>query len=210
MVHRNQPEGVVTTTSIQDYFRRSVDDALDNQNVDATEATTHYIVNVLTSFARADQLFEHTPEGLRLRPLALLYAEALEQASARLRFLLMRRLGDVALFVAGMFSESLNRKLVDLDYYIAMGGNAYAYLSDTAQDTVSGKAMADVFHELAHNFTSFVDVLQEVSEGGTGSSDKDLLEVYDVWLRTGSTRAARQLQKLGVHLEGRPVWDSGH
>jgi len=38
----------------------------------------------------------------------------------------MQRLGDTALFIAGVFADSLNRKLVDVDYYVAMGGTAYA------------------------------------------------------------------------------------
>ena len=42
----------------------------------------------------------------------------------------LQRLGDVSLFIAGFFAGSFARKLVDIDYHIAMGGRAYGSLAD--------------------------------------------------------------------------------
>ena len=41
----------------------------------------------------------------------------------------LQRLGDVSLFVAGFFAHSFARKLIDIDYHIAMGGQAYGTLA---------------------------------------------------------------------------------
>jgi hypothetical protein len=198
MVTSARDEQLITETSLQEYFQSSVSDALDNQNVTAGDDTIHYVVNLLTSFSRAERLFERTPDGMMIRPLALLYAEAAEGKTVDERNRALRRLGDVALFISGVFSQSLNRCVVDVDYYVSMGGSAYSYLSDTMRASNSGRAMSSIFHELASKFVAFVDVLGEVSEGPSGRNDIDVLRQYELWLRTGSTRAADRLRAAGI------------
>ncbi len=79
-----------------------------------------------------------------------------------------------------------------------MGGTAYGSLSDEIRGTPRGRALGDVYRELARKFQLVVDVLNEVRDGARRSSDIDLLRTYDVWLRTGSRRAAQLLKQNGV------------
>ena len=55
-----------------------------------------------------------------------------------------QRLGDVSLFIAGFFARSFARKLIDVDYHIAMGGNAYSSLADTLQRSFSGRFVSSL------------------------------------------------------------------
>src|SRR5436190_808215 len=96
-------------------------------------------------------------------------------------------------FDAGFFADSLNRKLVDVDYYVSIGGTAYTALSRYETDTFS-----PVFAELAENFVQFVDVLSEVSERTSCGSNADLLRLYGRWLKTGSRRSGELLIERGV------------
>ncbi len=189
---------LVTDVNMQEFFAHSLANALDNQNVQADTDTVHYLVNLLADYARADVLFLQTLDGPTLQPLASLYAEALDAPSAAERIRILRRLGDVALFIAGIFSDSLNRSLVDVDYYIAMGGGAYNELSDCAQISRRIRPFGSIFRELAAKFQAFVDVLGEVTEGTHLSSNSDVLRLYEVWVRTGSERAAKRLRGLGI------------
>jgi hypothetical protein len=159
----------------------------------AGEHTVHYVVNLLALYARSDRLYEHTSDGLDIKPLALMLNDAREAASLAGRRAALRRLGDVALFIGGFFAHSLSRKLVDVDYYIAMGGTAYGALSDTLRAELLGA----VYAELAGKFGGFVDVLAEVG-AARPNSDSDILRLYEIWLRTGSTRARGRLIALGV------------
>jgi len=199
MVTNTRDEQLITETSLQEYFQASLSDALENQNVKAGADTIHYVVSLLTSFSRAEKLFDRTPDGMMIRPLALVYAEAVEGKTVDERNRALRRLGDVALFISGIFSQSLNRCVVDVDYYVSMGGSAYSYLSDTMRATSRGRAMSGIYDELASKFVAFVDVLGEVSEGANCSNDIDVLRQYEIWLRTGSTRAADRLRAAGIH-----------
>lgn len=198
MASSARDEKLITKTSLQEYFQSSVSDALDNQRIEAAEHTVYYVVNLLTSFTRAEELFERTPDGVLIRPLASLYSEAIEGANADERNRAMQRLGDIALFISGVFSHSLNRRVVDMDYYVGMGGSAYGYLSDALRGTYRGQALSSVFEELAAKFVAFVDVLGEVSERATFANDTDVLRLYETWLRTGSPRAARRLRAAGI------------
>lgn len=191
-------EGVVQVHNLRDYFRESIDTVIDNQGVDVDPHAAHYVVNLLTLFARSEDLYEDHGEAYGLKPLALMMADAATASSAVERSFSLQRIGDVALFIAGFFADGLAHKLVDLDYYIHMGGTAYGSLSDEIRGTARGRALADVYRELARKFQIVVDVLNEVRDSTRRSSDIDLLRTYEVWLRTGSKRAAGLLRKNGV------------
>jgi len=189
---------VIAHTSLREYFHCELNDALNNQQVSAEGETIHYLTNLLMVFTRSEALFEQTENGLEIKPLALTYGEALNESSAMERSRLLQKLGDTALFMAGVFSDSLKTRLVDVDYYIAMGGSAYSSLSDAMRGYRVARRAAFLFDELTRKFTDFVDVLNEVSERSKLSCDADVLRLYEVWIRTGSKRARKQLRRLGI------------
>lgn len=196
--HSGSEGTVLAVSNLQEFFRDSIDDALRSQKVTAEAHTAHYIVNLLTAFARSERLYEDCTDGRGTRPLAFMLGDALEAECERERQHLLRRLGDVALFVAGFFARGFPRKLVDIDYYIAMGGTAYGHLSESLRGHDRSRAFGDVFAELSTKFLPFVDVLNEIAESACVHSDADIMRLYEVWLRTGSARAAGKLRKLGV------------
>lgn len=191
-------ESLITDKSAQEYFQDSISDALNNQQVEAAEDTVHYVVNLLANFIRSENLFEHTPDGVILKPLAEFYAEAVQGGTTADQHRALRRLGDVALFISGVFSQSLNRRVVDIDYYVAMGGSAYSYLSDDLRGKSGALALTEIFDELSNKFVDFVDVLAEVSERTHIGNHADIMRVYELWVRTGSRRAARTLRSVGI------------
>jgi hypothetical protein len=188
----------IDVRNLQEFFRDAVHDALARQHVGVDDHTEHYVVNLLTMFARSEALFEPTREGPRLRPLALMLAEAAAAPCSEQRSRTLQRLGDVSLFVAGFLSHGLARRLVDVDYHIAMGGRAYGTLADTCGSGARGRALAGVFAELAAKFQRLVDALNDVSEMSWRHTDRDVLRLYEVWLKTGSSRAHGLLRQLGV------------
>ncbi len=188
----------IEVKNLKEFFRDSVHAAIEHQNVQVDDHTTHYVVNLLTVFARSEALYERTPEGVRLRPLAHMFAQAAEAPTLEQRNHALQRLGDVSLFVAGFFAQSFARRLVDIDYHIAMGGRAYGCLADNVRGTARGRALAGIFAELASKFQRFVDVLNEVAEMAHTHSDQDILRLYEIWLKTGSPRARAILARLGV------------
>ena len=101
----------------------------------------------------------------------------------------LQRVGDVSLFMAGFFAQSFARRLVDVDYHIAMGGRAYGTLADNCRTGARGRALGAVFAELARKFQRLVDALNDVSEMAHRHDHRDVLRQYEIWLKTGSPRA---------------------
>jgi hypothetical protein len=179
---------LVREESPVEYFRELVESALARQRVEATEFAAYYLVNLLCQFIRVGR----PGRAVDQEPLAFKLARAIDAVGSERRAQL-RALGDVSLFVAGVFSDSLTRRVVDLDYYVSMGEYAYASLSRD-----EGEWFRPVFAELAGKFVHFVDVLTEVSERSAITSSADLLRLYERWLRTGSRDAARRLAERGI------------
>lgn len=188
---------VVPVHNLKDFFRTSIDDVVAKQGVSLDPQATHYVVNLLTLFSRSEELYEDDGEVYGLRPLALMLADAAEAGSTAERNYALQRIGDIALFISGFFTDSLAAKAVDVDYYIYMGENAYGSLSDEVRGTVREKAFAPIYRELARKFQVLVDVLNEVRHSG-GGSDLDVLRTYEVWLKTGSARAEALLRDNGI------------
>lgn len=176
--------------SAVEYFKELVETALANQRVQAGKLTAYYVVNLLCGFLHLDRLHPDT-ESLD-EPLAMRLGRALESGGSDQRRQL-RRIGDLALFISGFFSDSLRRKVVDVDYYASMGGYAYASLSRREDES-----FAPVFAELADKFIAFVDILNEVSERSALTSNADVLRLYEKWLRTGSPRDGQRLVERGI------------
>ncbi len=189
---------LVAVGSLREFFRDAFHAASEHQRLGIDEQAEQYVVNLLTMFSRADALYEKTADGLRIRPLAHMLSDALEAPTAIARQRSLQRLGDVSLFVAGFFARSFARKLIDIDYHIAMGGNAYSSLADTMPRSLQGRSVAGVYAQLARKFQRLVDALNEVSEMSYTHTDADILRLYEVWMKTGSRRAHGLLNKLGV------------
>ena len=203
MSETSQGADLITVASLRDYFRESVETAAKRQGVQLEPHAEHYVVNLLTLYSRSEALFEDRGDYYGLAPLARMLADAADAPTAEERSLQLQRLGDVALFVAGCLFDSLHDAAVDHQYYVRMGGGAYASLSDAMSTSTRGALMATVFAELAAKFQPLVDVLHEVCEADGAASDTDTLRLYAYWQRTGSREAyaallARNIRPIGA------------
>jgi hypothetical protein len=187
--------------SLKEFFKDALHDALTHQHVAVEGETEHYVVNLLTLFSNPDALYERNPQESRprtgLKPLVVMLGEALEAPTHEARCRGLQRLGDVSLFIAGFFSAGFARKLVDVDYHIAMGGRAYGTLAESCPPSRS-RTLRQVFAELASKFVPVVDALNEISESSYQHSDRDRLRLYELWVKTGCERSRRLLRKLGL------------
>jgi hypothetical protein len=180
-------EALVRSESPTEYFRELVESAMQHQRLAAGELTSFYVVNLLTDCLHVDRSDARNDEALGIRFAKALQAPGVAQRDG------LRQVGDRSLFISGFFADSLNRSLVDIDYYIRLGERAYGSLARQADDD-----FVDVFDELAEKFSAFVDVLCEVSEQTALTSNADLLRLYEKWLRTGSRRRGALLAAKGI------------
>jgi hypothetical protein len=167
-----------------------VTDALSAVDCDASEPAGWYLVSLLGDFTKARLTDE--PLGLKL---------AVPSGDAAERVKTLKHVGDTSLYVAGFFAESLNRSLVDVDYYVGLGQNAYAQLARSFGSKSTGKSIGDLYEELADKFPRFVDVLMEVRKRTTiaeMNATTDISKLYEIWLRTRDEWVEKKLKAAGL------------
>ncbi len=175
----------------REFFASELTAVMLKRNIDAQPDAFEYLVELLTRFMESDAFFARTAEGkLADNFLVGLYSEYI-QGSPEIKRQVLKRLGDVCMMVTGFFPDSLNRKLVDVDYYAGMGGAAYWQL---AQEPTS----PTVYKELSVKFRTFSGLLGEMSERSGLQSNTDVLRLYERWIQSGSERLKERLAEEGI------------
>lgn len=175
--------------SVTEFFHEAVTNALRSKQVEAQDATEFYLVHLLVGFTSAPHLDEE--------PLALRMAQA-QAALPEERARTLKAIGDTSLYMSGFFADALTRKLVDVDYYIEMGGAAYGQLARAPVPRTFPEHFRDAFDELAAKFRAFVDVLSEVRSHTAIASSTNVLRLCEEWVRTGSDWIERRLRATGL------------
>lgn len=178
---------VTLATSVEAFFHEVVTDALSAIDLDASEPAGWYLVGLLGEF---------TTVRLTDEPLGVKLASVGASPGERLRTL--KEVGDTSLYVAGFFAESLNRSLVDVDYYVGLGQTAYGQL---ARSFGPRRAIGEVYEELAAKFPQFVDVLGEIRKRvaiAELNTTSDISRLYDIWLRTRDEWVEKKLREAGL------------
>ncbi|MBC7794692.1 MAG: hypothetical protein H7Z43_13390 [Clostridia bacterium] len=195
---------MILSGDLTEYFRTEVTSARDELGMELEELIEFYVVRLLCDYSRPETAPSNGNEAL-----ALMYKRALEAPIGE-RVQILKNLGDAALYVSGFFVEFIERQLVDLDYYIAMGGTAYGSLSELIGGQRNGETFGELYAKMAEKFTELVDLLNEVASKGAKAdalSDQQLLRMYDRWTRTGNVRIQRKLADVGLFPVGRKPKD---
>ena len=180
--------------SLPEFFRGRIQAALCETDKEVEPHTEYYLVQVLVRFADINQ--NEGNSGLQ-EPLAFKLKRGLELRGER-AWLALRELGEVSLLLSGVFSEFLNRRLVDVEYCMGMGTGAYQRLASmSSRNSAQGKNRI-AFEELSERFSEIVEVLWAFQESTRTRSERDLLRLYETWLRTRNPRMQRELIRSGL------------
>ena len=180
---------VIAHTSVAEFFHEVLTEALAEVEVQATEGAECYLVNLLGEFIKARITDE---------PLSLKLAQSRGDPAARVKTL--KEVGDTSLYVTGFFAASLERKLVDADYYMSLGEAAYRELGSRL---AGASSIGEIYRELAAEFPRFVDVLGEVRKR-IDFAQRDVVTLYEQWLVTRSEWIEARLRELGVLVQSDP------
>jgi hypothetical protein len=186
--------GLIMSSDLEGFFREQVTDARNELGIELQEMVEYYLVNLLCDYSNPGD-----GQALGDEPLALIYKRALE-ADAVDRISILKDLGDGALYTAGFFVESIQKSVVDVDYYITMGGHAYSSLGNLVSGYARGSTFSEIYKELADSFPALVNVLNFVSgvSRESKSEDAELLKLYEKWVTTRDPRLYQQLIEKGL------------
>jgi hypothetical protein len=181
--------------SPRDFFADKVEDAFKHLKFEPLPLSRAYLIDLLQHYIFSNNLFPKDDETGRVKrqTLAELYLQA-QNSPSPVRIDLLKKLGDSSLYISGFFGDSLSRKIVDIDYYVDMGGVAYSALASSSAD----ENTSQVYGEFSVRFPEFVDVLTFISQESMIQTNGDLLKLYDRYMATGSKLAEEQLMEKGL------------
>ena len=183
-----------TVTGVKGFFSSQLQEIISKRGTSIDEPSFEYLVNLLAGYMESEKYFHRSNDGsLNENTVAFIYAKSLE-GDAEQKKTYLKRLGDVCLMIAGVFPESVRRKLVDIDYYLGMGGTAYGTLSSLHLS----KMTRELFESLSRKYTEVASILGELSERQGLQSDSDILALYERWLATGDERLKALLIEKGI------------
>lgn len=178
----------------EDFFISLVDEAFSQRNIEPNPLAVNYLVNLLIHYMNTENLFDETSEsGKKTRStLAELYLKAMNSEPS-LQLDLIRKLGNTSLYVSGFFAESLNKKVVDIEYYVNMGETAFDFLSKN----IAEDAYKNLYKNFALQFVDYMDSLTYIAQKSSLHNNNDLLKLYDNYKKTGSDLAKETLIENG-------------
>jgi hypothetical protein len=178
--------------SLPEYFRDRLTEHAQELEQPPQEDTCWYLGNLLVRFCRSEDFFAYDQGRFDLRPLALLYGDAVEARNEYERCLLLQQLGDMSLFIGALFPENYIHRGIGQDYLVGMGCSAYDYLADNARQ---GR---HVFAELARAFSVMLELVANACASDQEMADEDILALYERWRATRNPLVQRQLEALGI------------
>ena len=175
-----------TRKQCDSFFREALDDAVKRQKVQISDEVAFYLLSILLLGLRKDP---HLNSGATIeRYIAALSGEGPES---------FKNIGDVSLMVAGIWWESLARKLVGVDYYVKIGQLSYQ------REAESNRRLSWLFKELSDNFLKSVNILTEatqfISREEKHLTSVDILTLYKRWLETHNVFLEKKLRSLGIN-----------
>ncbi len=178
----NKPSDLAFDGTLELYFYEQLEAANERGAHRLSPDVEAYVVHMLAAHARRTNLAGRTSPAL-----ATEYMVARDHGAPALR-----RVGDRALYIAGVVPRSLDRGPVGVAYISGIGEAAY-------REIHARKSRLEVFARLADSFREIAELLRRV----LGSERDDLLVLYERWRETADASTARHLIRAGVLLDPR-------
>lgn len=178
--------------TVEQHFSEVVQEACKNRHIKTPPAVEVYLVQLLGRYLDSKNFHAPLNETSNEKPpetFAEMYLTAINLENPKNKEM-MRMVADRSLYLTGFFADSLQRKTVDIDYYIEIGSAAYSNLHSWTRE--------DVYDTFSKRFTDFVEVLNYISEKSLVQGNQDVLRLYDRYMKTGSELAREKLNELGV------------
>ncbi len=171
---------ISTHNSVESEWQQLINDAAKSCNQKLDEDLESYLVFALIRFTRRTDIARSV--------FALEYLESVDK-SGQVKYEHLRDLGDKCLLCSGLFPQSSQNKMVNLDYYINIGISSYSQIS-----SLFHKGFAKLYDRLAAFFIPLTDILHSMQELG-GVPVMSQKEKYSFWLNFNSQYAKKSLKE---------------
>lgn len=115
---------IITVTDLNSFFYESLSQLNNKSLCPMPEETIYYSSHVLNKFSQASEYFSVNDGKVKEKILGIQLLEA-ERLSKEEQIRVYKDIADTALMQSGYFSNSINKKILNKEYYINIGQIAY-------------------------------------------------------------------------------------
>jgi hypothetical protein len=186
-----------------DYFRLEIEKISRNQGLSLNEEVKGYLSSLLVKFLNTQNLSLKLPGEEPLneekdRTPTQFWLE-IQALPLKQQYYALQILGDYSLFTSGFFGEKIRKSLLDMDYYQALGGQAY-YRAGEIQENISAEKALNIFFTLADSFKKVTGIFAELYDKTLINHNEGLLKLFERWEKKGSPHIERLLLQSGMML----------
>ena len=160
-------------TSLQPFFYDQLQSFNHKTIYPLPNETVYYLSMVMDRLGNSSKYFETIDGKVREKILGIKLLEA-SHLSKEQKKAVLRDVGETSLILCGYFSDSMNRKIVDLKYYQDVGAIAYHQLNSFVPNAYD---VPSFFKKLATSFNHVTNLITLVSRELQTDKDDVLLVV---------------------------------
>ncbi len=167
---KNEKEGensLILESSLQSYFYTELQEVNKKMSGQLPNETIFYSSLVMDKFGDAEKYYEIVEGKMREKTLGIMLLESAQLEGVKKKNKL-KDVGDTALLICGFFSESMNRKITNLDYYREIGQSAY-YQLDSIIPTFYDVPL--FYQNLSNHFLQLTNVMGLVAQKTMAHND---------------------------------------
>lgn len=132
-----------------------------------SQETIYYSSIVMDNFGDSSKLFEQVDNRSREKILGIKLMESSQFPKEKQKTIL-KDIAETSLFICGYFSDSLNKKIVDVRYYEELGRIAYSRLNSFTPEFYDVPAF---YKKMATHFSDVTLLMSLVSKKYSADSD---------------------------------------
>lgn len=155
---------IILSTNLKGFFFEGLSEINKKSLCPVPESIIYYSSDVLDKFALSQDFFETSEGKVREKILGMKLLEA-TQYNRDEQKKIYKEVGDMSLLVCGYFSESVNKKIVDKDYYAQLGKMAYSHLNNVSPTFLDIPCFYGMVATCFESMTTLMSILASKSRG---------------------------------------------
>lgn len=157
---------IILSTNLQGYFFEGLVELNKKSLCPVPESVIYYSSDVLDKFALSQDFFEVSEGKVREKILGMKLLEA-SQLNREEQKKVYKEVADMSLLVCGYFAESVNKKLVDTQYYAQLGKMAYGHLNNVTPKFLDIPSFYTMIATCFESLTTLMAILANKNRTGS-------------------------------------------
>ncbi len=159
------PNQIILSSNLKGFFFEGLSEINKKSLCPVPESVIYYSSDVLDKFSLSQTFFETNEGKVREKILGMKLLEA-SQLSREEQKKIYKEVADMSLMVCGYFSESVNKKIVDINYYSQLGKMAYSHLNNVTPSFLDIPCFYGMVSTCFESLTTLMTIMATKNRGG--------------------------------------------